>query len=892
MFRLPITIVICLTCVQLMALDGTIEGKIVSDKEKEPLAFVSVNLNETTGTLTNEDGYFKFRELEEGDYIVSLQYIGYDKLVKENIHLDESNPSVNLGTLTLEERASQIQEVTITHLRSEFSERYNNSNSLVSKQQLDRIQPIGTEEILKNVPGVNVAGDMGISNRLNVGIRGSYPRRSDKILILEDGTPVAPAPYLAPSAYYNPPTDRLDGIEIIKGADIVTYGPNTMYGVVNYITRKPPQNPTLRLNLTGGQHGYLSGLVSYGGTWKNVGAEAQVLYKQFDGFTQNSGSEIFNSTVKLFADLGEKQSVYVKLNYHQEKSNATYSSITPLTFSLDPVQNPFDADDLLTKRIAADLIHTYAFSKKVVLRSKVYAHQFTRDWWRQNTTLKKASEVQEYVGDEIFNDRYSYLQNQVFTDDDYVRVGKVIDGYESTKARNRAFNVTGWNESLKLKYGEGRVHGEVEIGLQLHHEKFGNQEIKNDSSRFARSGSLILDHQYNLLSGAAYIKESFTVGKFTVSPVVRFEAVKMTKQDLLAAAQNPNHNGGNFDEINNAFLSILPGGSASFKVIDEDNSSMKLFAGLHKGYTPPTSSAGFLSVTDDEVSSASTDDPLNMKPETSLSMEAGFRGTGVKQSLSGQLVYFNNHIKNFYSAGRKEAFESLGSVRISGLEAGLTLDVMKLANVTGHSLKIQGNATWIQSRITSGQLKDSDLLKAKHNTQTRQELIEKINNETGLKAYSENGQGELEVITGTLDADDFDNIEAVEMIFGEDGLEANEAPYIPAFNMGAGLSYAFKGLVIGGNFHLTGEQYTDYLNLSDESNDGALGKLESYATVDAHIQYSFKHVSNKHLNGLTLFFAGKNLTNQVYNASRLHRVSSGIFPAGFRQLNGGLKFEL
>ena len=62
---------------------------------------------------------------------------------------------------------------------------------------------------------------MGISNRLNVGIRGSYPRRAVNLLLLEDGTPIAPAPYLAPEAYYNPPSERVDGIEILKGADIL-----------------------------------------------------------------------------------------------------------------------------------------------------------------------------------------------------------------------------------------------------------------------------------------------------------------------------------------------------------------------------------------------------------------------------------------------------------------------------------------------------------------------------------------------------------------------------------------------------------------------------------------------------------------------------------------------
>ena len=38
--------------------------------------------------------------------------------------------------------------------------------------------------------------------------------------------------------------------------------------------------------------------------------------------------------------------------------------------------------------------------------------------------------------------------------------------------------------------------------------------------------------------------------------------------------------------------------------------------------------------------------------------------------------------------------------------------------------------------------------------------------------------------------------------------------------------------------------------------------------------------------------AGKNITNEVYKASRLHRLSSGIMPGGFRQINAGIKINL
>ena len=82
------------------------------------------------------------------------------------------------------------------------------------------------------------------------------------------------------------------------------------------------------------------------------------------------------------------------------------------------------------------------------------------------------------------------------------------------------------------------------------------------------------------------------------------------------------------------------------------------------------------------------------------------------------------------------------------------------------------------------------------------------------------------------------------------------------------------------------------MNFNNETAEGAIGKLNAYKTIDMNLSYSFENCSKKKLRGLTLFFAGKNITNEVYKASRLHRVSSGIMPGGFRQMNGGLRLNL
>ena len=86
-----------------------------------------------------------------------------------------------------------------------------------------------------------------------------------------------------------------------------------------------------------------------------------------------------------------------------------------------------------------------------------------------------------------------------------------------------------------------------------------------------------------------------------------------------------------------------------------------------------------------------------------------------------------------------------------------------------------------------------------------------------------------------------------------------------------------------------GKQYTDYLNFENETAEGAIGMLEAFNTIDANVSYSFEGHKSKFLNGLNVFIAGKNITDKIYKASRLHRVSSGIMPGGYRQVNAGLK---
>lgn len=879
-----------MTAVSVVSAQVLVKGTVVSS-ENQLLPFGMVEFDGKIVTQSDAEGKFSIPNVVAGDHVLRVVILGYENL-DTTIHVAGTEGELNLGKLTMKSKPFQVQEVVISAPQYPYSDKYMGSSSAVGKAELNRTQPMGSEEVLKKTAGVNVSGDMGISNRLNVGIRGSYPRRAGNILLLEDGTPIAPAPYLAPEAYYNPPSDRLDGIEIIKGADVLTLGSNTVYGAVNYITKKPPVKPTFGLNVTSGTNAYNSQFLTYGGTWNNVGAEMQVLNKSFGGFQDNSSFSIFNATAKVYAETGARSSLYMKVNYHQEKAQASYSSMTPFTFRTDPYQNPFDADDLSTRRYAADVVYNVQIGKSVVLSSKVYATQFNRDWWRQENTLVKASSVRTYVGDEIYFDRYAYLEGQTFGNDDWVRVGKIANGRESTKARNRLFKVAGAQETMKMEWTAGKLQGKLEVGGKAHFESFNNQEIKNDSSRFSRSGSIVVDELFCLSSYSGYVKNTFTLGGLAFAPVVRYEVVEMTKADLLVNAASPDNTGDDdFGVTKNTFSSLLPGANLSF-TMRKGLGEVCFYTGAYKGYTPPTSGVGFMRVEDEEVSSLTEGETPNMLPETSINAEAGIRFALWKNAVAGQTAIFRNNITNFYSAGRNEAFQSLGSVTISGIEAVVVFNADALWKNKNHRLSLTVNGTFMTSAITDGKLIDSDVLKAKHTDATKQELIDKINAERGGYDIYFTGSGGDSLVTRDLVIGDFSSIKKLGLNFGADGIANNSVPYLPPVLMNVSLEYGWKGFNAGVNFNYVGAQYTDYLNMKNETAEGAMGQLAAFSNIDVCLGYSFSKANNKYLKGMNLFVTGKNITDEIYVASRLHRVSSGIMPGGFRQINAGIRWTL
>ncbi|HCB47554.1 MAG: hypothetical protein CL554_12250 [Algoriphagus sp.] len=856
-----------------------VNGRVVDIEDKQPLIGAQIVVeSKGVGTVADESGFFEIK-LPVGSNTIKIKYLGY-----ETKSLSVNNSAADLGIIALARASTALDEVIVSSSSNNFKEEFKGSNFRISPIALKNINPLSTEEVLRTVPGVNIVGDMGLSNRPNISIRGSWGRRSKKVLLLEDGTPSAPAPYIAPGAYYNPVSDRITSIEVYKGADMLRYGPNNMYGAVNYITALPPQKPELRMKLIGGQRNYQTGLLSYGGTWNNLGALVEGVYKKFDGFTDNSSVEVLNLNAKIFAKLSENQSLYFKVSGQFEDNQASLSSQTPFTFETDPTQNPLDADQFTMRRYGLDIIHKWLSKSNLSFTSKIYASDFERDWWRQITAKVKASEVRDYVGDAIFNHRYSYLNGESFEEEDYVIVGRVLNGRESTTDSRWTYTVSGFKETMSYDWQAFGEKQRLEAAINLHRETFKDRFLVTDSSRWARNGTATTDLWYRLWSVNGFIRNEFNIGKWGITPILRLEYVDMYRQNLLALAQNPNINSTEEGREPNVYTQFLPGITIDYRIRNGE-----FYGSIYQGMIAPSKVFGFLVEQDGVVTNPLAGQSINIEPELAWNREIGWRGNLWDNRIDGQLTYFNNTSRNFYAGGRNEVFEELGKINVQGLEVALGAE---LFNINQHQLRLFGNINVMQSKVLKGRLVDKDLFsQVIHSTATQNEYIDKVNdNRSAYEVYVSDGSGGEVLLTDkTIDPADFQNITKSVIRFGEDGISDAEAPYTPRWNASIGLNYDFQNLSVGVSGHFVSEQFTEFHNFSNESADGAIGKLPAYHSIDAYVNYDF--ILGKKLN-MTTFINGKNITNEIYRASRLNRATSGIFGGGFRQIIAGVNLRI
>lgn len=529
------------------------------------------------------------------------------------------------------------------------------SAATVEGVDLYQAHVLTTNEALRKVPGVVVRDEEGMGIRPNIGIRGMNPTRSTKTLLLEDGLFLTFAPYGDNASYFHPSMDRFERVEVLKGADQLLYGPQTISGTVNYVTPNPPATPGGFAALTAGSRDYLNGQVYYGGWFGPVGAQIDYVNKSGDGARDNTEHELQDLGTKAIVQIDPTQALIGKFSFFKEDSQITYTGLTEAEVRNFGLQyNPFENDRFNTERYGTSLTHNWDILPFINLASSAYWTSFDRNWWRASSnSLDTFCNVPNHRNDRL----------------DGVAID--VDGCRAD-GRVRSYETYGWEQraTIETKIADG-VTNEFKAGYRLHEERQDRLRIRANSP-FERTGTILEDTNREVQARSFFAANKIEIGAFSVMPIIRYEEIE-------------------YDQLNNLndkrgaieITETVPGISFGFM----PSKSVKFFAGVHEGFAPPTVA--------DSINGEG--ESVDTESEHSTNYEAGFKSQPVDgMTLDG--TYFRNEFDNLIASGSVAGNVPLaqGEALFEGAELLLRLESDKLAG-TSFNLYTQVAWTWLWS---------------------------------------------------------------------------------------------------------------------------------------------------------------------------------------------------
>lgn len=658
------------------------------------------------------------------------------------------------------------------------------SVALITREDLDRSRVLTVNDALRQVAGILPRDEEGAGVRPNIGIRGLNPTRSSKVLLLEDGIPLAFAPYGDNASYYHPPLGRFERIEVLKGASQVRFGPQTIGGVINYITPRAPDTFEAKLSAQAGNRDGLGLDARIGGPVLGGRGFINADHRQAAGSRDNQLLRATDLFAKGEWDLSPSQQLTLKASWFRERSDITYSGVTRAEFAAAPRGNPFPRgnDIFNTDRYGLSAAHGWSIANGVDLKTVAYWQRFDRDWWRQssNSTQRPNDASDPLCGG---------MANLLTTC--------------GNEGRIRNFDTWGIETRITIDHREGvglGIGGQTEIGIRYHDERQRRRQLNGDTaaSRVAGTsvnGGLRENQIRNATALSGFVQSTLALGKLSLIPGVRVESIDYRRRNLpidVIVGGRPSGALTTATSGTSKLEKIVPGVGATFDVAK----AIVVYGGIHRGFAPPR--------VEDVITTAGGS--VDLDAELSWNWEFGVRGTLVR-GIYADATYFvmdfeNQIVPQSVAGGTGATLTSAGrtlhrggelAVKASSLEAGLTTETDFFARVA---------ATWVQTaRYASTRI-------------------------ATVPCFDGRAVGSL-VATGSG---------PVACGVARD-VEGNRLPYSPRWLLNAAVGLAYRGFT--GQFELVGQSamFADDVNLVPVTPDGQRGRIAGWTTANLAVSY-------------------------------------------------------
>lgn len=562
-----------------------------------------------------------------------------------------------------EEEAVEMEALTVKGILPDRLEAVPGSFQLIDEEYLDERRPISNSERLRTVPGINVVADGSMGFDVNIGIRGQDPRRSAKAMIMEDGMHLQLAPYTDPVVHYTTPSSVLSRVEVVKGAGQVLYGPQTLGGAVNFITKPVPRGGEVEGSVTS-----IFGNQDYQNLHGNIGYGNEVGGFMFD-YSQQKGDGVFKGhefDVKDYRfkgelDITERQTIGLKLVHTDDDRSQTENYLTRDEYERDRYFHPTaENDDWEQERDVVQLKHIFDVNERFTLTSQAYYTDSFRNGVRSTNSGREldngefASRLRSCpaVGDADGDGNVTVAD-----------LGNTDVGVCGGRHAPRQFYTWGVESRADFAHNLFGLDNDAIVGIRYHEENVHRQRSfaenaaqREDYKLSIREAGLTRDRKREAEAISYYVQNTTYVGDWSFTPGFRFEDVETTevKKEL--------------DNIKakNDYTEFLP----SFGVAWNGLARTTIFAGVHEGFSPARADR------DPDINDKQAD------PEKSTTYELGFR-TNYFRGTAFEATLFHNDIKDTV-VDRGSSFENAGESEQTGIELAGRVNFGDIYNTTNN----------------------------------------------------------------------------------------------------------------------------------------------------------------------------------------------------------------
>ena len=489
---------------------NSVSGTIL-DEKKQPLPGVSVYLQGTVrGVQSDRTGTYILKDIPAGTYQMVVSQVGFQSYTQE---IDLAANAQQKVDVVLQEAALELGEFSISasrgiqgqgHLPEVADYRINagKKNEVIRIGELNaNLAMNNSRQIFAKTPGISIWENDGSGVQLGVASRGLSPNRSWEFNVRMNGYDITPDPMGYPEAYFTPPMEVVEQIEIVRGASSLQYG-SQFGGLMNFVLRKP--DPSTRFTAetvnTVGSNGLLSSFNYLGGTEGKWSYTAYYQRRTGNGWRENGAFDTNHAHVVVNYAASNRLKLGLEMTYMTADTQQP-GGLTDAQFATNPQQSTRNRNWFSTPWYIPAVTAEYLISPKTKLSWKAFG-TFAE---RNSVGFMRPINVEDDLGNrQVDRDYYTTYGSEVRLSTSYMLFGKE----QSLVAGMRYFDGHIDRKQLGLGTAGDALDYSVPAGPFARDLDFSNtnlaafaEQVVRFSDRFLMTGGVRLEQIQSTMQG-------------------------------------------------------------------------------------------------------------------------------------------------------------------------------------------------------------------------------------------------------------------------------------------------------------------------------------------------------------------------------------------------------